>query len=58
MVAARSSYLCTNSPLGTQVVDLIRLYFLDDADQVGGVGEVSVMAVGCFSLVESGVGFG
>ena len=29
--------------LGGQVVDLIRLHFLDDADQVGGIGEVPVV---------------
>ena len=29
--------------LGTEVVNLIRLHLLDDADQVGAVGEVAVM---------------
>ena len=29
--------------LGRQVVDLVRLYLLDDADQVGGVGQVAVV---------------
>lgn len=28
---------------GRQVVDLVRLHLLDDADQVGGVGQVAVM---------------
>ena len=26
-----------------EIVDLVRLHFLDDADQRGGVGEVAVM---------------
>ena len=29
--------------LRTEVVDLVGLYFLDDARQVGGVGQVAVM---------------
>ena len=29
--------------LGRQVVDFVGLRFLDDADQVGGVGDVAVM---------------
>ena len=29
--------------LGSDVVYLIRLYFLDEADEVGGVGEISVV---------------
>ena len=28
---------------GRQVVDLVRLHLLDDADQVGGVGQVAVV---------------
>jgi len=26
-----------------EVVDLVRLHFLDDADQVGGVGQVTIV---------------
>jgi len=29
--------------LGRQVVDLIRLHFLDDSDQVGGIRQVAVV---------------
>ena len=29
--------------LSGEVIDFIRLYFLDDTDEVGGVGEVPVM---------------
>ena len=29
--------------LGGEVIDLVRLHFLHDADQVGGIGHVAVM---------------
>jgi hypothetical protein len=29
--------------LGAEVVDLIRLHLLDDADQVGAIGEIAVV---------------
>ena len=29
--------------LGREIVDFIRLHFLDDADQVRGVGEVAIV---------------
>jgi len=28
---------------GRQVIDFVRLHLLDDADQIGGVGEVAVV---------------